>query len=98
VEQPFSNFVLYIALCVKPQMIAKRQRAVDIDRFMHYTVYGWEQEYGIILPRKWMQHGCLKRWYSTTTLHGVTTQKDPTLIFTAVKTSHLDLSPSTEEL
>jgi hypothetical protein len=26
-------------------------------------------------PRRWMQHGPLKRWYPTTTLHGVTTQK-----------------------
>jgi hypothetical protein len=26
-------------------------------------------------PRRWRQHGPLKRWYPTTTLHGVTTQK-----------------------
>jgi hypothetical protein len=26
-------------------------------------------------PRRRMQHGPLKRWYPTTTLHGVTTQK-----------------------
>jgi hypothetical protein len=26
-------------------------------------------------PWRWMQHGTSKRWYRTTTLHGVTTQK-----------------------
>jgi hypothetical protein len=26
-------------------------------------------------PRRWRQHGPLKRWYPTTILHGVTTQK-----------------------
>jgi hypothetical protein len=33
------------------------------------------QHYTASQPRRWRQHGPLKRWYTTTTLHGVTTQK-----------------------
>jgi myosin-crossreactive antigen len=33
------------------------------------------QHYTASQPRRWRQHGPLKRWYPTTTLHGVTTQK-----------------------
>jgi len=33
-------------------------------------------------PRRWRQHGPLKRRYPTTTLHSVTTQKTSTWIFT----------------
>jgi len=36
---------------------------------------------------RWRQHGPPKRWYPTTSLHGVTSQKTATRIFTAVKTS-----------
>jgi hypothetical protein len=35
---------------------------------------------------RWRQHGPLKRRHPTTTLHGVTTQKNSTRIFTAAKT------------
>jgi hypothetical protein len=37
---------------------------------------------------KVQQHGPPKRWYPTTTLHGVTTQKTANSNFTAVKTSN----------
>jgi hypothetical protein len=37
----------------------------------------------------WRQHVPLKRWYPTTTLHGVTTQKTSTWNITAVKASKL---------
>jgi hypothetical protein len=40
-------------------------------------------------PWRWRQHGALKRWYPTTTLHGVTTQKTSTWFFTAMKVSNL---------
>jgi hypothetical protein len=40
-------------------------------------------------PWRWRQHGPLKRWYPTTTLHCVTTQETSTWIFTAVKTANL---------
>jgi hypothetical protein len=33
------------------------------------------QHYTASLSRRWRQHGPLKRWYTTTTLHSVTTQK-----------------------
>jgi hypothetical protein len=33
------------------------------------------QHYTASQPRRWRQHGPLKRWYPTTTLHGVTAQK-----------------------
>jgi len=39
------------------------------------------------------QHGALKRWYPTTTLHGVTTQKTSLWNITAVKASKLKLEP-----
>jgi hypothetical protein len=38
---------------------------------------------------RWGQHGPLKRWYPTTILHGVTTQKTSTWNITAVKASNL---------
>jgi hypothetical protein len=47
------------------------------------------QNYMVSHPRRWRQHGPLKRRYPTTTLHGVTTQKTSTRIFTAVKASNL---------
>jgi len=37
----------------------------------------------------WRQHGPLKCWYPTTTVHGITTHKNLTWIFTAMKTSYL---------
>jgi len=33
------------------------------------------QHYTASQPRRWRQHGPPKRWYPTTTLHGVTIQK-----------------------
>jgi hypothetical protein len=33
------------------------------------------QYYTASQPRRWRQHGPPKRWYPTTILHGVTTQK-----------------------
>jgi hypothetical protein len=33
------------------------------------------QHYTASQPRRWRQYGPLKRWYPTTTIHGVTTQK-----------------------
>jgi hypothetical protein len=36
------------------------------------------QHYTASQPRRWMQHGPLKRWYPTPTLHGVTTKKTAT--------------------
>jgi len=33
--------------------------------------------------RRWRQHGCLKHWYPTTTLHGDKIYKTSTWIFTA---------------
>jgi hypothetical protein len=33
------------------------------------------QQYTVSQPRRWRQYGPLKRWYPTTTLHCVTTQK-----------------------
>jgi hypothetical protein len=33
------------------------------------------QQYTASQPRRWRQHGPLKRWYPTTTIHCVTTQK-----------------------
>jgi len=43
------------------------------------------------LPWRWRQHGPLKRWYVTTTLHGVTTEKTSTWIFTVVQISNPEL-------
>jgi len=42
-------------------------------------------------PGDWRcrQHGPLKLWYPTTTLHDITTQKTTTWIFTAMKISTL---------
>jgi hypothetical protein len=34
------------------------------------------QHYTVSQPRRWRQHGRLKRWYPTIQLHGVTAQKD----------------------
>jgi hypothetical protein len=36
-------------------------------------------------PWRWRQHGPLKRWYPTTELHGITTQKTLIWIFTTVE-------------
>jgi len=47
------------------------------------------QHYTASQPRRWRQHGPLKRWYPTTTLHGVTILKT-TWTFTNLKT--LDLT------
>jgi hypothetical protein len=47
------------------------------------------QHYTASQPRGWRQYGPPKRWYPTTTLHGVTTQKTSIWIFTSVKTSNL---------
>jgi hypothetical protein len=47
------------------------------------------QPYTASQPRRWRQHGPLKRWYPTTTLHGVMTQKNSAWIFIAVKASNL---------
>jgi hypothetical protein len=47
------------------------------------------QHYTASQPRRWRQHGPLKRRYLTTTLHGVTTQKIFTWDVTAVKASEL---------
>jgi len=38
---------------------------------------------------RWRQHGPPKRWYPTTTPHGVKTQNTSIWIFTAMKTSKL---------
>jgi hypothetical protein len=38
------------------------------------------QHYTASQPRSWRQNGPLKRWYPTTTLYDVTTQKTYTLI------------------
>jgi len=37
------------------------------------------QQYMVSQPWRWRHHGTPKRWYPTTTLHGVTTQKTSTL-------------------
>jgi hypothetical protein len=42
----------------------------------------------LLPPWRWRQHGPLKCWYPTTTLHSVTTQKIETLNITAVKASN----------
>jgi len=34
----------------------------------------------LVTPRRWRQQGPPKRWYPTTTLHGITTQKTMTWI------------------
>jgi hypothetical protein len=41
------------------------------------------QHYKASQPRRWRQHGPLKRWYPTTTLQGVTTQKTSTWLGSA---------------
>jgi hypothetical protein len=56
---------------------------------LRYDAVLWWSE-----PWRWRQHGPLKLWYPTTTLHGLTTQKTLTWIFTAVKTSALALCTS----
>jgi hypothetical protein len=69
---------------------------MDIQNFgilpQHYTESQLRRaRFETWLPWKnsWKQHGLLKRWYHTTTPHGVTTQKTSTWIFTAVKVSYL---------
>jgi hypothetical protein len=47
------------------------------------------QLYTASQPRRWGQYVPLKRWYPTTALHGVTTQKTSTWDFTAVKTCNI---------
>jgi hypothetical protein len=47
------------------------------------------QHYRASQPRRWRKHWPPKRWYPTTTLHGVTTQKTSTWNTTAVKASKL---------
>jgi hypothetical protein len=41
-------------------------------------------QWSMLPPGGWMQHGPLKRWYPTTTLHDVTTQKTSTWIHETV--------------
>jgi hypothetical protein len=41
------------------------------------------------LPWRMRQQGLLKRWYLTTSVHGVKTQKTSSCVFIAVKTSNL---------
>jgi hypothetical protein len=61
-------------------------RIQTFQRSMLPTSSGWSGQCG----RTRRQHGPLKRWYPTTTLHGVTTQKTSTRFFIAVmKTSTL---------
>jgi hypothetical protein len=48
---------------------------------LHFSMNLWNfgilpQHYTASQPRRWMQHGSLKRWYSTTTLHGFTNPED----------------------
>jgi hypothetical protein len=43
-------------------------------------------------PWRWRQHGPPKRWYPTTTLHGVTIQNTSTWNITAVKASKLEIT------
>jgi len=50
----------------------------QVDVFLVATPYsvlvGYQHLRGeVTSPRRWMQHGPLKRWYPTTTLYGVTT-------------------------
>jgi hypothetical protein len=40
-------------------------------------------------PWRWTQEGPPKRWYSTTILHGVRTQKISTLLFVSVRCVHV---------
>jgi hypothetical protein len=47
------------------------------------------QHYTMSQSRRWRQHGLLKRWYPTTILRGITTQKTSTWNITAVKHSKL---------
>jgi len=46
------------------------------------------QYYTVSQPRRWRQHGPPKRWYTTTTLYGVTNHKAMTWIFIDVKISN----------
>jgi hypothetical protein len=46
--------------------------------------------YTVSQPRRWKKHGPLKRWYPTTTLHGITTQKTAIWIFITMKTSSIE--------
>jgi len=39
---------------------------------------------------RWRQHSPLERWYPTTTLHGVTTQKTTTCLLIALQTSNFE--------
>jgi hypothetical protein len=45
-------------------------------------------------PWRWRQHGPLKHWYPTTTLHSNTTQKTSTWILIGMKTSYVTCGPS----
>jgi hypothetical protein len=53
------------------------------------VVVGYQNFRGQSSPRRWRQHVPPKRWYPTTTLHGVTTQMTSTGNITAVKATKL---------
>jgi len=58
----------------------------------NYVKVFWFMMCSVVVGRwRWRrrQHGPLKCWYLTTTLHRVTTQKTSTWTFSAVKTSNL---------
>jgi len=38
----------------------------------------WDTKIFKVSPWRWRQHGATKRWYTTTTLYGITTQKTST--------------------
>jgi hypothetical protein len=88
------------ALRLKPSYIMRRRspvgcamtwhiykkRYITVREQIRHAQNVWSQ--GVLgSPGRWMQHGPLKRWYPTTTLHGVTTQKTSTSNSTTVKAS-----------
>jgi hypothetical protein len=73
---------LYVLLVFLPTHIKVHTYSIQVDVFWDVTpcsvVVGYQRFRGTFcLDRHWRrrQHGPLKRWYPTTTLHGVTSQK-----------------------
>jgi hypothetical protein len=91
--------ILWVSLVsfVAPTLCVASQRVfVVVVYFVIDSVRKLLDTPSYISPWRWRQHSHPKRWYPTTTLHGVTTQKTPTWIYTEqlTRTCHYSNSRS----
>jgi hypothetical protein len=64
--------------------IVLAKKSWPMERILRDSCHGLLGYNTLTSPWRWRQHGPPKRWYLTTSLHGVITQKTTTWIFTAV--------------